>query len=135
MENLLKSKNINVTPFRLAVLAVFENAESAIDQRELENELGEHDRITLYRTLKKFIDSNLIHEIIMPGEEKKMALCPRDCVHVERGNSHQHLHFKCTACNAVLCVELDQYPELRIPGFTIESVDLQAKGICNSCQN
>lgn len=133
MKKLLKAKNISVTPFRLAVLAVFENANAAIDQKELEHALGTFDRITLYRTIKKFLACNMIHEIVMPGEERKMALCPKECSYKHEGHIHQHIHFKCTACNQVLCVETGQLPELKLAGFQISSLELQARGICNAC--
>src|SRR5688572_30286421 len=107
MENLLRSRNLRVTPFRVSVLEVFKQHKNAIDLNQIEHALGDFDRITLYRTLKTFIENGLIHEIVMPGDIKKMALCKGECANEEHEHHHQHLHFKCDNCQEIFCLELD----------------------------
>jgi Fur family ferric uptake transcriptional regulator len=68
MENLLKNRKIRVTPFRIEVLEAFNSFENAIDLSQLEQVLGDFDRITLYIPLKTFQEKGLIHEIVMTGE-------------------------------------------------------------------
>jgi len=134
MENLLRSRNLRVTPFRVNVLEVFRQHKNAIDLNQIENALGDFDRITLYRTLKTFIENGLIHEIVMPGDIKKMALCKDECANEDHAHHHQHLHFKCDNCQEIFCLELDHFPEIKYPKFKINQLEIQGSGICVNCK-
>ena len=59
IENLLKNKNLRLTPFRKEVLEVFTSSPNAISIGDIEDNLKQFDRITLYRTIKSFIENNL----------------------------------------------------------------------------
>ena len=63
MPNLLKSKKISETPFRKEVLAIFDKHNNAIPLSVVEKELKKFNRITLYRTIKVFLEKGIIHEI------------------------------------------------------------------------
>jgi Fur family ferric uptake transcriptional regulator len=130
---ILKNKQLRITPFRKEVLSIFLNNEHAISAQDIEETLGEHDRITLYRTIKSFIKNGVIHEIVMPGDIKKMALCDLVCDHDEGLHEHNHIHFQCSKCQEVFCVEVNEFPDIRLPGFKIEELEIQAKGICKNC--
>lgn len=134
MENLLRSKNLRSTPFRLIVLEIFKKHKNAIDLNQIEKSLKEFDRITLYRTLKTFIESGLIHEIVMPGDVKKMALCKEECHVHDHEHNHQHLHFRCDSCEEVFCLELKEFPKVNYPKFKIKNLELQGSGLCVSCR-
>ena len=71
---LLKGKRLRLTSFRKEVLQVFMDNDKAIAVSDIEDALNDFDRITLYRTIKSFIEKGLIHEIVMPGDVKKLAL-------------------------------------------------------------
>ncbi len=132
-EKILKTKKLRVTPFRKEVLAIFLSNEHAISAQDIEETLGEHDRITLYRTIKSFINNGVIHEIVMPGDIKKMALCDPVCNHDDGLHEHNHIHFQCSKCEEVYCVEVSKLPEIKLPGFQIDEVEVQAKGVCKNC--
>lgn len=134
MENILRKKNLRVTPFRLNVLEVFSSNKNAIDLSQIEKTLEDFDRITLYRTLKTFIECGLIHEIVMPGEVKKMALCKEDCLDHNHQHNHQHLHFKCNECDEVFCLELKEFPSVKYPKFKIDRLEIQGSGVCMNCR-
>ncbi len=134
MENLLRKKGLRVTPFRVSVLEVFSRFKNAIDTAQIENELDNFDRITLYRTLKTFIESGLIHEIVMPGDIKKLALCKEECYHHEHEHNHQHLHFRCNECDEVFCLELKEFPSVKFPKFKIDRLEIQGTGVCGNCR-
>ena len=134
MENLLQAKNLRITPFRVAVLNVFKKHKNAIDMGQIEKSLKEFDRITLYRTIKTFIESGLIHEIVMPGDIKKLALCSEECGNEHHEHNHQHLHFKCDTCDEVYCLELASFPKIAYPKFKINSLEIQGSGICEACR-
>jgi Fur family transcriptional regulator, ferric uptake regulator len=133
MENFLRSKKLRATPFRVAVLEVFSRHKNAIDIEQIETSLKEFDRITLYRTVRTFIEKGLIHEIVMPGEVKKLALCKDECKGADHAHHHQHLHFKCDNCDEVYCLELNQFPEINYPEFKVTRLEIQGSGICRAC--
>jgi len=131
MEEILKSKKVRVTNFRLTVLDILNNKDSAVSVEEIEQELGSFDRITLYRTIKTFLKKGVIHEIMMPGNVKKLALCTHHCE--EENHHHEHLHFQCKNCNEIYCVDMPNIPKIKLKGFKIESLEIQATGLCQLC--
>src|SRR5690554_7985054 len=50
--DILRDKNLRVTPFRKEVLEIFLENEHAISIQDIEEALVEFDRITLYRTIR-----------------------------------------------------------------------------------
>jgi Fur family ferric uptake transcriptional regulator len=130
---LLKKKRLRVTPFRKKVVDIVSSFDRAISVEELENELGEHDRITLYRTLKSFTEKGVIHEIVMPGEQKKIALCDPVCNGGEGHHEHNHIHFQCATCKKVYCIDQIDIPTITIPKFQVDNIEIQVKGICENC--
>lgn len=132
VEDLLKRKGIRRTDFRLQVLEVFEANDAAVDLEAIESALGDFDRITLYRTVKTFLEKGLIHEINLNGI-KKYALCDTDCGE-NHEHRHDHVHFQCRLCDAVYCVEIAKMPNIDIPNYDVEEVEIQLTGICESCK-
>lgn len=131
MENLLKSKKISETPFRKEVLAIFSKHTNAIPLSVVEKELKDYNRITLYRTIKIFIEKGIIHEITLSGNETNYAICQEECDTFT--HSHQHIHFKCKQCEIIFCVEIDRFPTLKLPKYKIEALEIQATGLCRDC--
>lgn len=129
--DLLAKKNIRATNFRKEVIDVFLNHECAITLSTIEQSIGKHDRITLYRTIKTFIEKGILHEVLIPNEEKKLALCQSSCS--SEGHQHDHIHFKCESCEEVYCKEVDRIPQLTLAGFEIKNIEINASGICEKC--
>ncbi|MDX1350214.1 MAG: transcriptional repressor [Putridiphycobacter sp.] len=127
----LTERKIRLTDFRLSVLSVFLEHKNAIYISDIEEALGEHDRITLYRTIKTFINKGVIHEIVLPGDIKKLALCDLNCS--SEAHKHEHMHFSCTSCQEVFCLDLPANYRPSADGFIISSYEVVAKGICNNC--
>lgn len=132
--DILRNKKLRATPFRKEVLAVFLKKEHAISIQDIEDELESFDRITLYRTIKSFTNNGVIHEIVMPGDIKKLALCDGVCDHDNGLHEHDHIHFQCRVCEEVYCVEIEELPQIEVPGFVIEEQEIQAKGVCKKCR-
>ena len=130
---MLQAKGIRPTPFRLQVLDIIERKGAAINAGEIETDLGPHDRITLYRTLKTFTDEGVIHEIALSGNERMMALCASDCQSDHGPHAHQHAHFKCKVCGEVVCLALNHFPEITRAGYAIEEVEINLQGTCPNC--
>lgn len=131
MESLLKSKKLRVTPFRIAVLNIFQEHSNSIEMKTLEEGLDEFDRVTLYRTIKIFLEKGVLHEVLIAGEPRKFATCPDTCQ--SHHHDHEHVHFHCTNCDETFCLETDHFPQLSHKGFKFDSVEVQASGLCESC--
>jgi Fur family ferric uptake transcriptional regulator len=135
--DLLEKNGIRSTVFRKEVIQVFLEKNHSVTPSQIEEALGDHDRITLYRTLKTFVEQGVIHEIVMPGTPKKFALC-HDCQsdgndHTHAHHHHEHVHFHCISCDEVICVETD-IPRIVLSGYQVDGLEIQAKGRCPSCQ-
>ncbi len=131
MENLLKQKSLSITPFRTEVLTIISESLHAVSVSYIEDELSSYNRITLYRTIKTFVASGLIHEIAISGKETAYALCKENCK--ADHHHHQHIHFSCNTCDEIFCVESSRFPEVTLPNFQIKSLEIQASGICQNC--
>ena len=131
-EDMLKASGLRVTSPRLQVLEVFTKHHGALAQSDIENELADMDRITLYRTLKSFNDKGLIHKAIDDTDKTKYALCHQDCD--EEQHNDQHPHFYCIKCHRTEC--LDEVTALAVPvpeGYKVTEVQVALKGPCKIC--
>lgn len=132
LENTLKAKEINPTAMRLLVLDFLQLQSYALSLTDLEKGLAPADRVTLYRTLKTFEESGLVHAIDDGTGTTKYALCKEQC---EPGEHHDvHVHFVCKKCGATFCLPKTQIPEVILPvNFHSEEINIVAKGICDQC--
>ena len=130
---LLEKHSLRKTDMRKKVLQVFLDAGSrALTNYDLEQELAEADRITLYRTLKTFEQKGLIHQAVDTTNATKYALCHEGCT--EHSHHDQHAHFHCRNCGSTLCVDGQVSAQVSIPnGFTVEQTHLVLEGICSNC--
>ena len=134
-ESLLLTHGIRKTPFRIRVLELFLKAShSALRNKIIEQKLGQFDRITLYRTLKTFEKSKLIHEVVDGSNESKYALCDHSCsVHT---SDKEHVHFLCTSCSETYCLNEVEDLKLNLPkSFKVEKIQVALSGVCNQCQS
>lgn len=132
--DLLKSTGLRVTETRQVILDRFQEKTAAISQSDLESELGEAiDRVTVYRTLKTFVEKGIIHKILDDKGGVKYALCKEQC---QPGHHHHdHLHFKCSVCQETICMEKHLIPEFSLPeGYRKEEVNILVQGICPNCK-
>ena len=80
VDDILSKHALRRTAFRQELLKIFiESGSRALSHTDIEEALGDHDRITLYRTLKSFQDKGLIHEAVDGGKDTKYALCQNQC--------------------------------------------------------
>lgn len=128
----LKSRAINPTAMRLLILDKLMNTEVALSLADLETEMDQADRITIYRTLKKFEENKLIHSIEDGTGSIKYALCELNC---KCTPEFTHAHFHCTMCNQTFCLRNIHLPEINLPkNFQAEQSSFILKGICDHCK-
>lgn len=133
-KTLLRENNLKVTQPRLRVLEIISAKQTAISQPELEKLLGkETDRVTLYRILASFEEKGLLHKIFDLHGTATYATCSHHCT--EHKHEDQHIHFICSSCNSVICLEEISIPNIHVPkNFALQSVAVNAVGLCDKCQ-
>ncbi|WP_194775106.1 Fur family transcriptional regulator [Pararhodonellum marinum] len=132
--HLLKENNLRVTDCRIDVLNTFISRQVALSHADLEEVLKENfDRVTLYRTLKTFLDKDLIHKVLDDSGAAKFALCSHQHEEHEQ-HDHNHVHFKCEVCGLTNCIEEISLPNIALPkGYKSKEVNVLVQGICNKC--
>ena len=131
-ETLLKGFKLRSTPNRQEILHLFLNKNHALSHGDIEKEIDNSlDRVTVYRTLKTFLDKGLIHKVLDDEGSLKYALCNEACTTAE--HHHDHVHFKCTKCGQTNCLNVE-VPSIRLPkGYKADAVNLLIQGICERC--
>lgn len=132
---ILESYNLRNTPCRANVIAYFLKHDFAIAHADLESELKNYfDRVTLYRTLKSFLEKGLIHKVIDNEGSPKYALCNHH--HCSSNHhEHNHVHFKCNSCGHTTCLEHIFIPIPSLPkGYSISESNLLITGVCDKCE-
>lgn len=129
----LENSGLKKTSTRLIVLEILRSRKEAVSQPELEKMLGkEVDRITLYRTLSTFEEKGIIHKVIDLNGTANYAFCSSSCNNEQHHD--EHVHFNCTVCLNVYCLEELEIPRIDLPeGYLSQSTNLIVYGICNNC--
>jgi len=131
LAKLLRERKLKATSTRLEVLSVISDYNKAIPYSEIQNALPGFDRVTLYRTLHALMESGIIHTALKDENETFYATCSKSCT--TDMHMHKHIHFKCTACHAVTCVQAANPINLSISGHLIDDFKIEATGVCSSC--
>lgn len=130
-EQLLRNFRLRLTPTRQEILHLFLNTNYALSYGDIEKEIREFDRVTVYRTLKTFLDKGLIHKVLDDEGSLKYALCNDACNNT--GHHHDHVHFKCMKCGQTNCVNVD-IPAVKLPkGYVAKEMNLLIQGVCDLC--
>ncbi|MGB0424289.1 MAG: Fur family transcriptional regulator, partial [Flavobacteriales bacterium] len=111
---LLRERKLKATPTRLAVLELFLENDNAVAHSVMQEQLEDFDRVTLYRILQALLEHGVIHKAFTRDNETYYALCSHTCS--SQQHQHEHIHFKCTKCEEVSCVQIEQPIQLQIPG-------------------
>ncbi|MFS0489062.1 Fur family transcriptional regulator [Leadbetterella byssophila] len=132
--HILRDNGLRVTETRQVILDKFQERQSAISQSDIEADLGaDIDRVTVYRTLKTFVERGIIHKILDDKGGVKYAMCKESCSHGD--HHHDHLHFKCSVCQETTCLEKHLIPKMQLPeGYQQEEVNILVQGICPNCK-
>lgn len=133
-EQILKDFRLRNTSSRSDILRLFLNHPYALSYSTIEKEVAEvYDRVTVYRTLKTFLDKGVVHKVLDDEGSLKYALCKDHCTTQE--HHHEHVHFKCTRCGQTNCLEDVEIPVLRLPkGYKAQELNLLIQGTCSKCQ-
>ncbi|HEY0744102.1 MAG TPA: transcriptional repressor [Chryseosolibacter sp.] len=130
---LLKDFRLRTTQTRQEILHLFLRREYALSHGDIEKEVDSSlDRVTVYRTLKTFLDKGLIHKVLDDEGSLKYALCNEACS--VAGHHHNHVHFKCTKCGQTNCLTNVEIPSVKLPkGYKPKEINLLIQGVCEAC--
>jgi Fur family ferric uptake transcriptional regulator len=130
---LLKDFGLRHTAGREEVLDLFLGAGHALAHNDVENGLSpDHDRVTIYRTLRTFLDKGIIHRVLDDEGGTKYALCRETCA--DGHHHHDHVHFKCENCGQTTCLDDVQIPSVALPnGYNRKETNLLIQGVCQGC--
>ncbi|MGD1841960.1 MAG: Fur family transcriptional regulator [Thermonemataceae bacterium] len=133
IQYILKSHQLRHTDCREEVLGTFLSNSFALTHADIEKKIKESfDRVTIYRTLKSFLDKGIIHKVLDDEGTPKYALCSQKCNN--QAHNHEHVHFKCLNCGQTQCIEEVNIPKIDLPkGFAIQEANLLIQGFCNKC--
>ena len=129
---ILKSHGLRITDCRLNVLEHFLKHNRSLFQNDIERHFPEYDRVTIYRTLKSFLDSGIVHRIPNDSGVASYGLCHNTCS--PNQHTHNHIHFKCNNCGKIECLDDQVIPPISLPdGYQFENINWIAEGICEDC--
>ena len=132
IEETLEEKSIRPTAMRILIYKFMANKKIAVALTDIEHAFAKADRTTLYRTIKTFEESGIVHQIDDGTGIAKYALCEEGCnCQIDQD---LHLHFHCGNCDETICLTQHKIPQIKVPeGFVPENVNLVVKGICDKC--
>lgn len=128
-ERLLKHKEVKPTAMRILVAEEFLKNSEAKSLQTIEEALPKADKVTIYRTIRTFLDNDIIHSVLLPDGQTKYALCEH-----EDHQHHVHPHFTCNKCGETHClpetnIKMETFPR----EYQISDVLLTLSGICPKC--
>lgn len=132
VDQILRAHELRVTEPRRHILTLLLNSKGAVSYNTLEQSVSQNDRVTIYRSLKRFEETGIIHKVLGENGVSFYALCRDDC------NKHfhhdEHDHFYCSECDQMLCLEKHVWNDLNLPkGYSVKKATLVLEGQCEKC--
>lgn len=131
---ILRDSKLRSTISRTTILGLFLRNQHALSYSDIEQEVASSfDRVTVYRTLKTFLDKGIIHKILDDTGGLKYGLCTNLCS--TDAHHHDHVHFKCVQCGQTSCLDQVEIPAIVLPsGYQAVEVNLLIQGTCSACR-
>ena len=126
--DLLRAAGVKVTPGRVRVLAALLDAAQPLSHADLEAQLPDADRVTLYRVLDSLVACGLALKAV---DARGVFRFSASATRREHGG---HVHFRCTGCGGVFCLKTSPPPPPKLPrGFRLGAVEMDVHGTCAQC--
>ena len=117
IEDIIKNKNIKLTPARETLLNIFSNTDKPLCYEDIKNDIS-MDKATFYRNISKFEEHKILNSFESNDKKRYFEL-----------QETPHGHFICKVCNLVECI--DQSTNIELDGYLIENITVTGK--CKSC--
>lgn len=129
-EILMQEHGIKATANRILILRALLEAGRPLSLTEIETALESVDKSIISRNLAVFREHRLLHTL---SDEDSVRYEVCHCSEEEEDDD-RHVHFHCEVCGRTFCLEDLPIPAVRYPdGFSVESVEYMAHGICPDC--
>ncbi len=120
-----------VTAPRVHVLALLRSGPAALSHLEIEGALARGqvpvDRVTIYRVLDWLAAVGLAHKAADAHGTFRFSAAA-DGAHAK------HVHFRCTGCGGVFCLDVSPPPAPKVPsGFRLAGAEFDVHGQCPAC--
>ncbi len=122
------------TATKTRVISILKEKQQAFSHRQLQDFFGNSvDKVTLYRALERLVKEGKLHKINALEGAVQFALCKEKC---DKETHHDHhLHFNCTHCGKVICLN-SRNPEYSLPtGYTATDEQFLVIGKCPECND
>ncbi len=131
---ILSASKLRLTTSRSSILGLFLNNSHTLSYADIEKAVGSSfDRVTIYRTIKSFVDKGVVHKVLDDTGGLKYGLCSEYCSNVQ--HQHDHVHFKCSSCGQTSCLDEVGIPAIHLPnGYKPKEVNLLVHGVCGNCR-
>jgi Fur family ferric uptake transcriptional regulator/Fur family zinc uptake transcriptional regulator len=129
--SILKFVRIRVTKHRKVILKFLLDSGRPVSHAEINRELPELDRVTLYRTLSAFVEAKIAHQA--QGPDGSWRFCAHSVN--EKGCPGNHPHFLCTSCGTMICLTGHALERLDVPeGYEVSGKQFVIYGLCAKCK-
>lgn len=126
--DLLRAASVRVTPGRVRVLDALVAAAAPMSHADLEAQLPDADRVTLYRVLDALVACGLALKAIDARGVFRFSASG------VRREHRGHVHFRCTDCGGVFCLKSPPPSPPKLPrGFRLGAVEFDVSGVCARC--
>lgn len=131
IKELLKQHNFSLTGSRIELLRVLSEADGPLSEKEIEALIPVSvNRTTIYRNLNSMSEKGIIQRIISGNSLKYKLINPM----LQNEVSHEHIHFQCTSCSRVSCMEDLIIEDYDLPrGYKKNENQFLIIGICRDC--
>lgn len=131
IEQHLQEHGVRPTSVRILVWKTIRGRVRPFTLADMEELMPHMDHSSLFRTLRLFVERQLLHEINDGTGHQKYCICR--CHDDEHLN---HIHFTCVRCGKTYCMTNHQIPHVSLPcGFEVQNIEYNVKGICQECSN
>lgn len=128
-KDILNSNQLKNTHCRNEIIAIMEKTATALTEKEIKQMLSTtYDRTTLYRTLKRLVQHDILHKIVIDERITTYSIANKVT------QKEEHPHFFCIKCNKVFC--LHNLPiQVQNPSeeYLVTDRQLLFKGLCKTC--
>lgn len=126
----MQEHGVKATANRILILKALLQAGRPLSLTEIETALESVDKSIISRNLAIFREHHLLHTL---SDEDSVRYEVCHCTDEEEDDD-RHVHFHCESCGRTFCLEDVPIPAVRCPaGFSVQSVDYLAHGICPEC--
>lgn len=129
--NILEANGIKPTTPRMLILNAMQGYNRAFTLGDLEKDLLDIDKSTIFRTINLFHEKKIIHNFDDGSGSVKYSVCQDNC---DCGPDDSHVHFYCNYCQKAFCLENVVIPAPELPeGMEMEDANFVIKGYCGKC--